>query len=69
MQNTFANESFLDEIAAAIGTDPLDMRLNYLKDARGKALLERLATLSNWRRRAKPGRTAARREHAMRRRL
>ncbi len=69
MQNTFANESFLDEIAAAIGTDPLDMRLNYLKDAPGKALLERLATLSNWRERAKPGRSAARREHAMRRQL
>jgi nicotinate dehydrogenase subunit B len=58
MQNTFANESFFDEIAAAIGTDPLELRLRYLKDARGTAVLERLDTLSHWRRRAKPDRNA-----------
>jgi CO/xanthine dehydrogenase Mo-binding subunit len=37
LQNTFANESFLDQIAAAIGTDPLGIRLQHLNDARGKA--------------------------------
>ena len=51
MQNTFANECFLDEIAAAIGADPLELRLQYLHDARGEELLERLAALSNWRQR------------------
>jgi CO/xanthine dehydrogenase Mo-binding subunit len=33
--------------------DPLEARLRYLKDERGKALLERLATLSGWRSRSK----------------
>jgi CO/xanthine dehydrogenase Mo-binding subunit len=58
LQNTFANESFLDEIAASLGADPLDIRLQYLTDARGKELLERLAHLSNWRQRPKPDRNA-----------
>jgi nicotinate dehydrogenase subunit B len=58
LQNTFANESFIDEIAAESGLDPLDFRLNHLADARGKELLERLAGLSRWRERPKPDRTA-----------
>jgi CO/xanthine dehydrogenase Mo-binding subunit len=58
LQNTFANESFLDEIAAATGADPLDIRLNHLTDARGKELLERLAGLSKWRERPQPDRNA-----------
>jgi nicotinate dehydrogenase subunit B len=49
MQNSFANESFFDEIAAHAKMDPLEMRLQYLKDERGKSLLERLAGLSGWR--------------------
>ena len=53
MQNSFANESFVDEIAVATGTDPLELRLQYLKDARGETVLERLAAISNWRRRPK----------------
>jgi nicotinate dehydrogenase subunit B len=56
MQNTFANECFLDEIAAAIGVDPLELRLQYLHDPRGEELLERLAALSNWRLRSKSDR-------------
>lgn len=58
LQNTFANESFLDEIAAATDTDPLDIRLRHLTDARGKELLERLAKLSKWRERPKSDRGA-----------
>ncbi|OSI22476.1 xanthine dehydrogenase family protein molybdopterin-binding subunit [Bradyrhizobium canariense] len=58
LQNTFANESFLDEIAASIGADPLDIRLQHLEDARGKELLERLAKLSKWRERREPDRNA-----------
>jgi nicotinate dehydrogenase subunit B len=49
MQNSFANESFLDEIAAQAKIDPLEARLRYLQDERGRALLERLAVLSAWR--------------------
>ncbi|TYO67440.1 xanthine dehydrogenase family protein molybdopterin-binding subunit [Bradyrhizobium hipponense] len=58
LQNTFANESFLNEVAASVGTDPLDIRLQYLADARGKELLERLAKLSKWRERQEPDRNA-----------
>jgi nicotinate dehydrogenase subunit B len=58
MQNTFANESFLDEIAAAIGVDPLEFRLQHLDDPRATELLERLAAMSQWRNRPKPDRNA-----------
>jgi CO/xanthine dehydrogenase Mo-binding subunit len=59
MQNTFGNESFMDELAAAAGMDPLEFRLKYLKDPRGTELLSRLAALANWKprgpREAQPG--------------
>ena len=49
MQNSFANESFFDEIAAQTKVDPLEARLRYLQDERGRTLLERLAASSGWR--------------------
>jgi nicotinate dehydrogenase subunit B len=58
LQNTFANESFVDEVAAQTGVDPLELRLKYLDDSRGRELLERLADVSNWRDRPKPDRNA-----------
>ena len=48
MQNTFCNESFMDELAAAVGADPLEFRLRYLNDPRGAELLKRLARLAQW---------------------
>jgi nicotinate dehydrogenase subunit B len=48
LQNTFANESFLDEIAAATSIDPFEIRKRYLTDPRGLELLERLRKLANW---------------------
>jgi nicotinate dehydrogenase subunit B len=48
MQNTFGNECFLDEIAAATGIDPFDIRLRYLNDPRGLYLLERLRQFAKW---------------------
>ena len=59
MQNTYANEAFLDELAAAAGADPLDFRLKHLKDERGAELLRRLALLSKWEKRPSPQRGAA----------
>jgi nicotinate dehydrogenase subunit B len=57
LQNTFANESFLDEIAAEARADPLEFRLKYLEDSRGRELLERLADISKWRDRPIPDRS------------
>ena len=40
--NTFANESFFDELAHAAGANPIDFRLRHLDDDRAKAVLEAL---------------------------
>lgn len=48
-QHGFFIESFIDEAAHAAGIDPLEYRLSMLKDApRHKAVLEKLAEISNW---------------------
>ena len=56
LQNTFANECFLDEIAAAASADPLEIRVKYTypADKRGLDLLYHLAKLSNSQRRPSP---------------
>ena len=41
--NTFANESFLDELAAEAGVDPLELRLRSLDDPRAHAVVEALS--------------------------
>ncbi len=50
--NTFAVESFVDELAAAAGADPLQFRLDHLPDSpageRMRAVLEAAAELSGW---------------------
>jgi CO/xanthine dehydrogenase Mo-binding subunit len=48
MQNTFGNECFLDQIAAATGVDPFEIRKRYLRDPRGLELLERLRQFAKW---------------------
>jgi CO/xanthine dehydrogenase Mo-binding subunit len=40
--NVFAIESFMDELAAAAGADPIEFRLRHLEDARARAVLEKL---------------------------
>jgi nicotinate dehydrogenase subunit B len=47
-QNTFANESFIDELAAAAGADPIAFRIKHLDDSRATALLGRVREISGW---------------------
>jgi nicotinate dehydrogenase subunit B len=56
MQNTYANECFIDELAAAAGADPIEFRLKYLdtNDKRGIETLNRVAALAKWEKRASP---------------
>jgi len=46
--NVFAAESFMDEVAMAVGQDPLVLRLSYLHDPRACAVLQQAGALSNW---------------------
>jgi nicotinate dehydrogenase subunit B len=46
--NTFANESFMDELAYAAEVDPLAFRLRHLDDPRGRDVLEAAARTSGW---------------------
>jgi CO/xanthine dehydrogenase Mo-binding subunit len=61
MQNTFANECFFDELAAAAAADPIAFRRKYLDpdDKRGLEVLDRVATLAKWDRRPSPKSAAA----------
>jgi nicotinate dehydrogenase subunit B len=56
LQNTFANECFLDEIAAVANVDPLELRVRYSDpaDKRGLDILDRLAKLAKWDQRPSP---------------
>jgi CO/xanthine dehydrogenase Mo-binding subunit len=56
MQNTFANECFIDELAAAAGMDPIEFRLAYLDpaDKRGIEAINRAAVLAEWEKRPSP---------------
>jgi nicotinate dehydrogenase subunit B len=56
---TFAVESFMDELAAAAGTDPIEFRLKYIDDPRAKAVLHAAAERAGWAPRPSPGKTAA----------
>ena len=47
-QLNFASESFIDELAFATRTDPVDFRLQYLKDRRGIAVIQAAAKRAQW---------------------
>ena len=46
--NVFAIESFIDELAAAAGVDPVAFRLRYLADPRARAVIERATAKAGW---------------------
>jgi nicotinate dehydrogenase subunit B len=46
--NVFSIESFLDELAAVVGQDPLDYRLSHLSDQRGRTVLLTAADAAGW---------------------
>jgi nicotinate dehydrogenase subunit B len=54
LQNTFAHESFMDELAARVKADPVEYRLRHLRDARLKETLSAAAKTANWETRPSP---------------
>ena len=51
LPNVFAHESFIDELAAEAGVDPLDFRLRHMKDERAAELTRATAARAGWQRR------------------
>jgi nicotinate dehydrogenase subunit B len=50
----FGSESFLDEVAAATGTDPVEFRLQYMKNPRDRDAVRTAAEHYKWEKRASP---------------
>jgi CO/xanthine dehydrogenase Mo-binding subunit len=58
LQNTFAHESFMDEIAALAKTDPVEFRLRHLHDARLIDVVKAVTKAARWETRPSPKRVA-----------
>ena len=48
LPNTFAHESFIDELATEAGVDPIEYRLRYLRDPRAVDLVNAVAERAGW---------------------
>jgi nicotinate dehydrogenase subunit B len=48
LPNTFAHESYIDELATEAGVDPIEYRLRYLKDKRAVDLVNAVAGRAGW---------------------
>jgi nicotinate dehydrogenase subunit B len=53
--NVFAIESFLDEVAAERGEDPVEFRLRHLRDSRAQDVIRAVAKRANWKPGKRPG--------------
>jgi CO/xanthine dehydrogenase Mo-binding subunit len=54
LQNTFAHESFMDEMAAHVKADPVEFRVRHLRDPRLIGVLEAAAKAAKWEPRPSP---------------
>jgi len=54
LPNTFAHESYIDELAFAAGVDPVEYRLRYLNDERASDLVKATAARADWTPRTQP---------------
>jgi CO/xanthine dehydrogenase Mo-binding subunit len=59
LQNTFAHESFMDELAARVKADPVEYRLRHLRDPRLIEVVRAAAKAANWQARPSPNAGAA----------
>lgn len=58
IQNTFAQESFMDELAALAGSDPVTFRLGHTNDPRLIAVINKAASSAGWQSRPSPNPSA-----------
>jgi CO/xanthine dehydrogenase Mo-binding subunit len=54
LQNTFAHESFMDEIAARVNADPVEYRLRHVRDPRLREVITAAARRAGWDTRSSP---------------
>ena len=59
LQNTFAHESFMDELAARVKADPVEYRLRHLRDPRLIDVVRAAAKAAKWQTRPSPNAEAS----------
>jgi len=59
LPNSFAHESYVDELATAAGVDPVAWRLRHLQDPRARELIEATASKAGWIAHTEPQRQGA----------
>ncbi|GLX15502.1 aldehyde dehydrogenase [Pseudomonas straminea] len=57
LPNSFAHESYIDELAFAAGIDPVQYRLQHLEDPRARELIEATAKRADWQPHTQPQQT------------